>query len=206
MKLLILGASGRVGSIILQRALHDGHEVKVLVREAKESETFGQAEVILGDALNPSDILTAMQSCEGVISALNSGGSKTISNSMQFIILSMKELGIRRIVTIGTSGILNSYQDPAKLRFETNENLRTVTDAALDHLEAFRMLEGSELDWTIVCPTKLVVTPASGTYRVKKNFLPEQGTHISIKDTANFAYEEFFAKQYVRSRVGIACL
>lgn len=35
-------------------------------------------------------------------------------------------------------------------------------------------------------------------------FLPEGGSEISVADTAYFAYQQIFSKEFVKTRVGLA--
>ncbi|TCN12435.1 putative NAD(P)-binding protein [Bacillus sp. BK006] len=61
MNILILGATGRVGSQIVNHALHDGHHVTVLVRtEEKIQITNEKLTVVQGNVLNKDDIVRSM--------------------------------------------------------------------------------------------------------------------------------------------------
>ena len=116
----------------------------------------------------------------------------------------MKANGIRRIITIGTAGILNSRLNPGSLRFQGGDSNRKLTFAAEEHAAAFRLLEKTNLDWTIVCPTYLPDGKAYGNYRIEKDFLPEGGKQITVGDTAEFAYGQLENPEFIGSRVGIA--
>ena len=57
MKILILGATGRVGQEVLTHALSDGHDVTVLVRDKNKLCVDHQSvRLIEGNVLNPNDI------------------------------------------------------------------------------------------------------------------------------------------------------
>jgi putative NADH-flavin reductase len=116
----------------------------------------------------------------------------------------MNQEGIRRIITVGTAGILQSRTSPELLRYQSSESKRKLTRAAEEHHKAFTLLEQSPLDWTIVCPTYLPDGELVGSYRVEADFLPENGAEISVPDTAAFTYSLISSRDYVRSRVGIA--
>ncbi len=205
MKILLLGATGRVGSRIGAQALGDGHRVIALVRKPDKLELAGEnLTVVQGDALNAEDIGKAMQGVEAVVSALGTGGATTLSESMPLVIRAMNERGIRRIVSVGTAGILRSRAEPDLLRYESSESRRRSTFAAEEHRRAYELLERSDLDWTIVCPTFLPDGERIGTYRVERDYLPEGGASISTGDTADFAYSQIGSLEYNRSRVGIA--
>lgn len=206
MNLLILGGTGRVGSKIVSYALRDGHQVTVLARtpEKLEFNHDGNLKVIQGNVLNQNDIMAAMRGIDVVISALNTDGSTTLTDSMPLIINAMKQEGIRRIITVGTAGILQSRTSPNLLRYQSSESKRKSTRAAEEHHQAYEMLRASKLDWTIVCPTYLPDEECIGEYRVEIDYLPEGGTKISVSDTAQFVYSLINNSEFINFRVGIA--
>ncbi|WP_226678305.1 NAD(P)-dependent oxidoreductase [Mesobacillus jeotgali] len=205
MNILILGATGRVGSQILTYALHDSHHVTVLVRTPEKIQiNSGNLTIIQGNVLNKNDIVRAMHGIDVVISALNTDGTTTLSESMPLVINAMKNEGIQRIITVGTAGILQSRTTPTVLRYQSSESKRKSTRAAEEHHKVYNMLKQSTLHWTIVCPTYLPDGEREGQYRIERNFLPEGGMKISVPDTAEFTYRQIESSDYVKSRVGIA--
>ncbi|MFC3419334.1 NAD(P)-dependent oxidoreductase [Salinicoccus hispanicus] len=205
MNILILGATGRVGSHILESALDGNHHVTVLVRDADKVQAQNRNLIVKeGNVLTRSDILNAIAGMDMVISALGTDGTTTLSESMPAIIKAMEDEGIERIITIGTAGILNSRTESGKLRYQSNESKRRTTRAAKEHHKAFELLENSSLDWTIVCPTYLPDGKHTSKYRIERDFLPEKGEMISVPDTAEFTYNQIAENRYVKARVGIA--
>lgn len=205
MNILILGATGRVGSQIVTYALHDRHHVTVLVRTPEKLQINNEnLTIIQGNVLNKNDIVRAMHGIDVVISALNTDGTTTLSESLPLIIKAMENEGIKRIITIGTAGILQSRTTPTVIRYQSSESKRKSTRAAEEHHKVYDMLEQSTLDWTIVCPTYLPDGEREGQYRIERNFLPEGGMKISVSDTAEFTYRQIESSDYVQSRVGIA--
>ncbi|WP_372867711.1 NAD(P)-dependent oxidoreductase [Planomicrobium okeanokoites] len=203
MKLAIFGATGRVGSEILNRALEDGHQVTALQRSPK-LDKHPNLETVFGNVREGKDIERVITGADAVFSALGTDKTTTLTDALPFIIESMERHGIKRIITIGTAGILNSRLEDGKLRYQGGDSNRKMTFAAEEHEKAFRLLEQSNLEWTIVCPTYLPDGEAKGGYRVEKDFLPEGGKEISTGDTGEFAYRQLEESTFVRSRVGIA--
>ncbi|WP_077212508.1 NAD(P)-dependent oxidoreductase [Bacillus dakarensis] len=205
MNILILGATGRVGSQIVTYALHDRHHVTVLVRTPEKIQIDNEnLTIIQGNVLSKNDIVRAMHGIDVVISALNTDGTTTLSESMPLIFKAMEDEGIQRIITIGTAGILQSRTSPTVLRYQSSESKRKSTRAAEEHHKVYDILKQSTLDWTIVCPTYLPDGEREGHYRIERNFLPEGGMKISVPDTAEFTYRQIESKDYIQSRVGIA--
>jgi putative NADH-flavin reductase len=204
MHILVLGATGRVGSHIVKYALQDGHQVTALVRTPDKIDTqHDRLTIIEGNVLEPKDLLHAMQGVDGVISALNTDGTTTLSKSMPLLINTMLHEGITRIITVGTAGILQSRTEPEKLRYQSNESRRKSTRAAEEHEQVYTLLKGSTLEWTIVCPTYLPDGEVRGNYRIERDVLPEGGTEITVGDTAEFTYRQLGDRQFINARVGI---
>jgi uncharacterized protein len=205
MNILILGATGRVGSYLVSFALHDGHQVTVLVRTPEKIQIHNEnLTIIQGNVLKKDDIVRAMIGIDVVISALNTDGTNTLSESMPLIIEAMENEGIKRIITVGTAGILQSRTTPDILRYQSSESKRKSVQAAIEHHKLYDILKQSTLEWTIVCPTYLPDGEKLGQYRVERDLLPEGGEQISVPDTAEFTYSQMTSKDYIKSRVGIA--
>ncbi|MDI4647491.1 NAD(P)-dependent oxidoreductase [Cohnella hashimotonis] len=205
MNILILGATGRVGSKIVPYALHDGHHVTVLVRTPEKIQMNDEnLSILQGNVLVKQDIGRAMQGIDTVISALNTDGTTTLSESMPLIIEAMEREGIQRIITVGTAGILQSRTSPDTLRYQSSESKRRTVRAATEHHKVYELLKQSTLKWTIVCPTYLPDGERTGNYRVERHFLPEGGVEISVPDTAEFTFGLIKTNDYIQSRVGIA--
>ncbi len=205
MKLLILGGTGRVGGQIVTHALEDGHHVTVLARTPEKIQVHHEnLTIIQGNVLHKADIACAMHGIDVVLSALNTDGTTTLSESMPLIIEAMEQEGVTRIITIGTAGILQSRGNANLLRYQTNESRQRSVRAAKEHHKVYDLLRQSKLDWTIVCPTYLPDGERVGSYRTESNYLPEGGSKISVPDTAAFAYSQIKSSEYVKMRVGIA--
>lgn len=203
MKLAIFGATGRVGGEILKRALADGHHVKALVRSEK-LETHPNLEIILGDIRNAEDIEKTIAETTVVFSAVGTDRTTTLSEAAPLIVKSMESHHIKRVITIGTAGILDSRLSPGLLRYEGGDSKRKLTFAAEEHEAVYRLFEKTELEWTIVCPTYLPDGEVRGNYRAEKDLLPEEGKEITVGDTAEFAYHQLESPEFVQRRVGLA--
>jgi uncharacterized protein YbjT (DUF2867 family) len=72
-KILVVGATGRVGGGATRHLLEAGFEVRALVRSAGKGETLRAlgAEVSVGDVTRPETLAPALEGCAGVFSALS---------------------------------------------------------------------------------------------------------------------------------------
>ncbi|MBB3112548.1 putative NADH-flavin reductase [Paenibacillus phyllosphaerae] len=205
MKLLLLGATGRVGQHLLKLALAEGHEVTALVRAPdKLPQAEERLTIIEGNVLEAAKLMAATQGADAVLSALNTDGGELLSQAAPLLIETMNQCGMKRIITIGTAGILDSTAEPGLLRYQSSESRRTLTRAAEEHHRFYLALAQSGLDWTIVCPTYLPDGEYTGVYRIARNRLPEEGKQISVPDTAEFAFQQLQSTDFLAARVGIA--
>ena len=69
-RILLLGSTGFVGRGVAHKILDTGHELRVLVRDPMKAAAFKVrgAQVVVGDALNPSAVTQAAQGTEHIIS------------------------------------------------------------------------------------------------------------------------------------------
>lgn len=204
MNITIFGATGRVGNEILQRALKDGHRVKALVRTPSKLTPHENLTILEGDIRKQQSVSEAIKGADAVFSAIGTDKTTTLTDAIPLIIEAMQKEEIKRIVTIGTAGILQSRTNPEAYRFQSTESKRRLTFAAEEHAKAYEQLAATNLEWTVVCPTYLPDGKATGQWRIERNFLPEDGVKISVGDTAEFAYKELLDPQFINVRVGLA--
>lgn len=69
MRILVTGATGRVGSRYAQRALRRGDAVRLLVRQPERAESLRQqgADVVAGDLLRPESLIPAVAGVDTVV-------------------------------------------------------------------------------------------------------------------------------------------
>jgi putative NADH-flavin reductase len=70
MKILLFGATGRTGKLILQKTLKDGHEVTAIVRDPSKLNGTN-ANIIQGTPYDKETVQKAINNCDAVINTLN---------------------------------------------------------------------------------------------------------------------------------------
>ncbi|MDQ6660333.1 MAG: NAD(P)H-binding protein, partial [Chloroflexota bacterium] len=80
--ILIVGASGRLGSVVTQCLLAQGKSVRVMTRNPLNLAHLKQqgAEVVSGDLRNPASLLSACQGVEQVLAAAHALDGKGDNN------------------------------------------------------------------------------------------------------------------------------
>ena len=74
-KILVLGATGGTGRLIVGQAVARGHDVTVLVRSAEKASDLKGAKLIVGDARDETALRQALKGRDAVISALGTPAS-----------------------------------------------------------------------------------------------------------------------------------
>ena len=78
MRVLVLGATGGTGRLVVREALAAGHEVVALVRSPARAGSLDGAAMVEGDARDGAALARALEGCEGVVSALGTGLSSLL--------------------------------------------------------------------------------------------------------------------------------
>lgn len=217
MKILVLGATGRTGNVIVKQALERGLHVNALVRDtARLASRDDQLKIFEGTPYEKKDIEKAIKGVDAVISALNVNRksdfpwarlvappdlmSRSIANSVEL----MKAQGIKRIIVISAAGAGDSKENtPGWFRWIINNS--NIKYAYRDHDRQEELLKASGLDWTALRPTglsgkesdkKLVITTKDG---------PRPGFMISRQAVAKFILDiledpEYYSKAPVISQ------
>ncbi|WP_096440218.1 NAD(P)-dependent oxidoreductase [Alteribacter populi] len=205
MNILLFGTTGRVGSHILKLVDNSPHLFTAFVRSPEKlpSPLPSNVRIVRGDAKKKEDILEAIKGQDGVISCLSTDKTNLLSSFTPHLVTAMEKEMVKRIVSVGTAGILQARTEPEVYRFQSSESNRKATSAAEDHLQAFLTLKESSLDWTLICPTYLPNGEETGNIRYETDYLPEGGKRVTTGDTARFAFEQFFKEDFIQQRVGL---
>jgi len=161
MKVLLLGATGRTGKLILNELLTRGHVVSVLVRDKRKVAALASLTIFEGSTLD-----AAMQDCAAIISALNISRNsdfpwsalrtpkQLMSATMSNIIPLAQQHQIKRIIVISAWGVAETEKDlPWWFRWTIkNSNIKY---GYLDHELQEGLLAQSDLDWTAIRPVGL---------------------------------------------------
>lgn len=208
MKVLIIGATGRAGRLLVEYALEAGHEVVAFARNVADIQLEHPALLKKrGDVLYPSLIEAAVDGVDAVMSVIGirqfSGPITLLSNGTRNIVEVLARKGPKRFLTITGAGILQ--EDPNHLIMQSLSFPPNLQNLSLDHYRMYEVLKESQLDWTIVAPAFMHAGKRTGNYRLKEDYFPSQAQNqISVEDVADFMVKEMTENQFIGKRVGIA--
>lgn len=102
MNLVVLGATGGTGRLVVEQALAAGHTVTALVRSPEKLATSQpNVRVVTGSATDPESLERALEGADAVISTLGGGGS-VIADSTSAIVAAARQTGVRRVVVLSS--------------------------------------------------------------------------------------------------------
>jgi uncharacterized protein YbjT (DUF2867 family) len=162
MNLVVLGATGATGALVLVKALAAGHRVTALVRSpVKVKITNPNLRVLTGDATDASAVTAAMEAADAVISVL--GGKKAvISDATHAILAGAQQQRVRRVVMLSSFAVQRDRLTPFG-KFLTG---MAMSKQIKDKMAGEEALRASGLDWTIVYASLLTNGPATGAVTV----------------------------------------
>ena len=201
MRIVVFGASGQTGRVLVQGALARQHAVTAFVRDAaKGPGAHAALRTVVGDVADAAAVAAAVQGSDAVVSAL--GGTPlthdpAVIAGVQHIVHAMEAHGVRRLIYLSFIGVRESRSAVGVvLRFVAPIPLR---NEIADHEAKEAIVKASGLDWTIVRPPKLTNGPRTGTYRSGENISTWKPVpQLSRADLADFMLTELADRRYLR--------
>jgi uncharacterized protein YbjT (DUF2867 family) len=179
-----LGASGRTGRLVVQRALARGDAVRALVRSpAKLAITHPALEVVAGDASDAGAVARAVDGCDVVVSALGPvpGHSAICSTAAAHVTAA----GARRYVAISGAGIDVPGDDKDIAGKVVSWLVRLLSPSAFrDKVLEHERLAASDVPWTLVRVPRLVDRPGNGA--PVWGLVRSPGASLAREDLAEF--------------------
>ncbi len=162
--IVILGAAGRTGMLLVEAALKAGYKVTAFVRKGEQVESKENLVVIEGDARKTEDLEFALGGQDAVISTLGSNKLKDdlITESTNALIKAMHANNVKRVI------MMSSFLASGQLKMNPLSWILAKLSAALvgDKQGGEELLKSSDLDWTILYATRLGDGPATGKVRI----------------------------------------
>lgn len=206
MKVIIFGATGTVGSLLVEKALLEGHHVTAFARTLTVTSSDHKCLTVLaGDVLDKEAVKNAVKGHDAVLIALGAGRKGIVrSQGTKNILAAMSEQKVDRLICQSTLGAGDSR--PA-LNFLWKYIMfgLLLRPAYADHQAQETFVKNSELAWTIVRPAAFTDGPATNSY--KHGFKPTEKKltlKISRSDVAGFMLKQLTDNSYLRQTPGLS--
>lgn len=196
MQVAIIGATGRIGSRILNEAVSRGHRVTAISRHPDQVPAHPQVTSVAGDLDDPRGIAAAVEGCDAVICSYGPG-AETSSQPEAYdlyvkagkgLIAAVKAAGIERVLVVGGAAslktpagveLLDSPDWPSVFQKHAPSGLREIM---------YMLKKEPDLDWVFLSPSTFIAPgERTGQFRIGKDHLlfdKDGQSRISMEDYA----------------------
>lgn len=192
---LLIGATGFVGSAILSELMARGHKVTAVARNLDKVLKNDNVTTVKADVANVDEIRKLAEGKDAIISAYNPGWAepdikKLIATNYPKILEAAKKSGVKRLLIVGGAGTL--FVKPGLRVVDSG----AIPAAIMDGVRPFgdfylnTLTKENDIDWIFLSPAGAFDEKGerTGEFRLGKDDLivdPKAGTsHISVQDYA----------------------
>ena len=218
MKVVVFGASGKLGRTLALSLLTAGHEVTAFGRDAAKLPARPGISVIVGDALKPDDVASAVAGQDAVVVSLGDSlnpiaaglGARrnTPANICEIgtanVIASMSAASVNRLVCISSYGVgdtRDSLSPAYRIWFQILQLKAQLADKGRQEA----LVKASGLDWTLIQPVGLTDGAATGRWLASPVGERRKRT-ISRVDVSAFILETLVGGRHLRESVVLSGL
>lgn len=209
-KVAVIGATGFVGSQIVNELSNRGYEVEAIVRDTSKIQQNEKVKAKSVDVNKIDELAEALKGNEAVISAFNAGWTNPnlyddFLNGSINIEKAVEKSGVKRFITVGGAGSL--YIDGKQLVDGPDfpAEIKPGATAARDYLNKIK--ENNTLDWTFFSPAiemhQGTAGVRTGKYRtaLENPVFDENGRSVlSVEDVAVVLVDELEQNNHIRER------
>lgn len=210
---LLIGATGFVGSAVLNELVSRGHKVTAVVRNIEKLAKSDLVDAVKEDVANVDAIAKLAEGKDAIISAYNPGWTNPdiatlITENYPKILEAAKKSGVERLLIIGGAGTLFCAPglrvvDSGAIPEEIMGGVRPLGDFYLNTL-----MNENDIDWVFFSPAGVFDQEGkkTGNYRLGKDDLivdAEGNSHISVQDYADAMVNELEKPAHHKERFTI---
>lgn len=210
---LLIGATGFVGSAVLNELVSRGNKVTTVVRNIEKLAKSDLVNAVKEDVANVDAIAKLAEGKDAIISAYNPGWTNPdiatlITENYPKILEAAKKSGVERLLIVGGAGtlfcapglrVVDSGAIPEKIM----GGVRPLGDFYLNTL-----MNENDIDWVFFSPAGVFDQEGkkTGNYRLGKDDLivdAEGNSHISVQDYADAMVNELEKPAHHKERFTI---
>ena len=210
---LLIGATGFVGSAVLNELVERGHNVTAVVRNVEKIAKNDLVTAVKEDVANVEAIAKLAEGKDAIISAYNPGWTNPdiatlITENYPKILKAAKQSGVERLLIVGGAGTLFCAPglrvvDSGAIPAEIMGGVRPLGDFYLNTL-----MNENDIDWIFFSPAGVFDQEGkkTGNYRLGKDDLivdAEGNSHISVQDYADAMVNELEKPAHHKERFTI---
>ncbi len=159
MRIAVIAANGRAGKVFVEKALAAGHRVRAGIYGTNNLTPHAQLEVVTCDATNGEDLARLLRGQDAVVSFIGhvKGSPPDVqTKAMRALVDTMRDQELKRVVSLTGTGVRFPDDRITVVDRLLNLGVRIVDPARVkDGREHVRVLQASDLDWTVIRVLKL---------------------------------------------------
>ena len=208
MNIIVIGASGMVGSRVVRELVSRGHTVTAVARDPSKIPAEPHVCAVKGDVNDAAALAETLRGSDAVVNAYGPGRrqEQLVIPAALAVLAAAKQAGVKRVIIVG--GAASLLIAPGKTLLDSGRLPKEWLAIAKAHSDLLQLLLttnlGAGLDWTYFSPAGLIQPgQRTGKFRVGKDELivDEQGQScISAEDYAVALVDELEQPHHVRER------
>lgn len=198
MKVIVFGAAGATGKLIVDECLARRYEVTAFVRNAAKLPKQDGVRVVEGDMRDAAAVEAAVRGHDAAIHAVGSGNMKASTvrtETARILVEAMQKVGVERLIAMSGMGA-----------GESRDAMPMFVRAVIVPLLLARLLEdqnglerhvkASRLAWTLVRPGELKDVPKTGKIKASLDY---KGVSMGVPrpDVAAFIVDQLASDAYL---------
>jgi putative NADH-flavin reductase len=196
-RIALIGASGNVGTRILQELVARNHQVTAIVRDPAKVPAKTGVTAIPGDVAEPAGLARLLEGHDAVVSTV-----RFLDSDPAALIGAVRASGVKRYLVVGGAASLTVAPGQRLLdQPDFPDAYKPEASAGAAFLEALR--GANDLEWTYLSPSAVFVPgERTGKFRLGSDELlvSDHGSTISFEDYAVALVDEIERPAHVRRR------
>ena len=207
MKVVLYGATGKAGSVILKELVDRGHTVVAAARTPEKVQKLKNVSTVQDDLSDPAKIASIVKGVDAVVSAYGPPPDDTsqIIGATDRLVKGVEQAGGPRLIVVGGAGSL--FVAPGVTVRESGHVPKEWIPIADAHIQVLKNLKQSSIDWTYFSPAGFFEPgQRTGKFRLGKDDLivdAQGNSRISFQDYAIALVDELENPQHRRERFTI---
>lgn len=207
-RIVVFGAAGKLGQLVVDEALDRGHEVTTIMREPTLFAARPGMTVVHGDVSDAASVARVAAGHDVAVSAIGprAGSPDTYAVDIAHALLDgLAQAEVPRVIVVGGAGSLRVAGGGQLLDTpDFPEDWKPAALAAAAALEAYRSSH-TQIDWVYFSPAAFfdAEAPRTGRYRLGGDDLVVDGSgasHLSYADGAVAILDEVESPRHHRER------
>jgi putative NADH-flavin reductase len=208
MKVVLFGASGMIGSRVLQELVSRGHTVIAVARNPEKITEEDGVTAVAADADDPQSVAAVADGADAAVCAISPphGNPGALAGVVSSLMDGLARAGVKRLIVVGGAGSLEVATGIQLV--DTPEFPAQWLGIARAHREILPLLKASRFDWDYFSPAGMIEPgERTGKFRMGgKEFLTDANgeSRISAEDYAVALVDELERPRRMNQQFTIA--